>query len=48
MMITLPIFYNTKNAQIGVLIMIQLFEIIRFSVVWPFKTKLRNFIRLGL
>lgn len=48
MMITLPLFYMTKNAQISVLMAIQFFEIIRFIVVWPFKSKVRNFIRLGL
>jgi hypothetical protein len=48
MMITLPLFYMTKNAQISVLMAIQFLEIIRFIVVWPFKSKVRNFIRLGL
>ena len=48
MMISLPLFYTTRNAQISVLMVIQLFEIVRFIFVWPFKTKLRNFIRLGL
>lgn len=48
MMVSLPIFYSTRNAQIGVLMAIQLFEIIRFIVVWPFKSKVRNIIRLSL
>ena len=47
-MISLPLFYTTRNAQIGVLMVIQLFEIARFIVVWPFKSKIRNFIRLAL
>jgi hypothetical protein len=48
MLITLPIFYYTPHAQICVLMLIQLLECIRFLVVWPFKNKIRNFIRLGL
>ncbi len=48
MLIALPIFYYTMHAQIVVLMLIQIMEIIRFIIVWPFKTKLRNFIRLAL
>jgi hypothetical protein len=36
------------HAQIAVLILIQVMEIIRFIIVRPFKTKTRNFIRFGL
>jgi hypothetical protein len=36
------------HAQIAVLILIQIMEIIRFIIVRPFKTKIRNFIRFGL
>jgi hypothetical protein len=48
MMVALPIFYNTKNAQITTLIVIQSLEIIRFLIIWPFKTRFRNFFRLFL
>lgn len=47
-MIALPIFYSTKDAQAGALILIQLLEMARFVAIWPFKSKVRNFIRLGL
>lgn len=48
MMICLPIFYSTKNAQVGVLICIQIIEMARFIAIWPFHSKVRNFIRFGL
>lgn len=48
MMVSLPLFYGTQYAQIGVLMALQLFEIIRFVSIWPFKSKARNWIRLGL
>ena len=48
MMIALPIFYLEKHAQISALIAIQVFEIIRFLLTRPFKSKIRNGIRLGL
>lgn len=47
-MIALPIFYLETHAQISALIGIQLFEIIRFLLTRPFKSKIRNAIRLGL
>ncbi len=48
MMITLPIFYSTKYAQVSILIIIQTMEIVRFLIIWPFHQKARNYIRLGL
>ena len=48
MMISLPIFYSFKNAQISVLLIIQFFEILRFIIIWPYKSKVRNIIKLGL
>ncbi len=47
-MVALPIFYSTKGAQVTILIAIQLMEIIRFLVIWPFHSKIRNYIRLAL
>jgi len=48
MMVSLPLFYETNNVQIYVLIALQLLEILRFCFTWPFKTKARNAIRLIL
>lgn len=48
MMVALPIFYSTKGAQVTILIAIQLMEITRFLVIWPFHSKTRNYIRLAL
>jgi hypothetical protein len=48
MMVALPIFYSTKGAQVTILIAIQLMEIVRFLVIWPFHSKIRNYIRLAL
>jgi hypothetical protein len=48
MMIALPIFYFIAHAQISALIFIQILEVCRFLIVWPFKSNIRNFIRLGL
>ena len=47
-MIALPIFYSAKNAQVTVLIIIQIMEIVRFLIIWPFHEKVRNYIRLAL
>jgi len=48
MMISLPLFYDTAYAQMGVLSFVQLLEIIRFSKTWPFASKKRNYFRLSL
>jgi hypothetical protein len=47
-MIALPIFYFKAHAQIIALIFIQILEICRFLIIWPFRSNVRNFIRLGL
>lgn len=48
MMISLPIFYETKNAQISVLLILQFLELVRFIIVWPYKSKIRNILKIGL
>jgi hypothetical protein len=48
MIISMPLFYNTPYAQMGILFIIQFFEILRFWFVWPFVSKRRNYIRLSL
>lgn len=47
-MISLPIFYETKTAQIAILIIIQLTEIVRFSIVRPYYHKWRLIVRFIL
>jgi hypothetical protein len=48
MIITLPLFYSSSYAQITILLLIQLFEVIRVWVVWPFHSRRRNFLRFSL
>ena len=48
MIVSLPLFYHTTHAQAGVLCLLQLLEIIRFVVIWPFYKNWRNIYRLVL
>lgn len=48
MVVSLPLFYDTTHAQISVLICLQLMEMIRFCVTWPFCRLWRNIYRLIL
>lgn len=48
MVISLPLFYDTIHAQAGVLIFLQLMEILRFIFTWPYHKKWRNIFRLVL
>ena len=48
MIISLPLFYHSTQAQAGVLILLQIAEVIRFCVIWPFYKKWRNIYRLIL
>jgi hypothetical protein len=48
MIVSLPIFYHTVHAQAAVLCILQLSEIARFIVIWPFYKRWRNIFRLIL
>lgn len=48
MMLSLAFFYQRPQVQTTMLIIIQVAEIVRFSVVWPFRSKIYNVIRLLL
>ena len=48
MMLALPLFYNYVYAQISALILIQIIEIVRLSITWPYTSKWRNVVRLVL
>lgn len=48
MIITLPLFYSSSYAQMGILFFIQTLEIIRMWVVWPFISTRRNWLRFSL
>ena len=48
MIISLPLFYSSSYAQMGVLLAIQMFEIVRVWTVWPFISRRRNWFRLSL
>jgi hypothetical protein len=48
MVICLPLFYSVNYGQMTVLMLLQVFEILRVWVVWPFVSRRRNWIRLSL
>jgi hypothetical protein len=48
MIITLPLFYETFYAQMSILLFLQVTELIRVWVVWPFVSKKRNWLRFSL
>lgn len=48
MMCSLPLFHNFPHAQIGCLILLQLFEICRFCITWPYATIKRNVYKLAM
>lgn len=48
MMLTFPLFYEQGNIVLGVLTAIQLLEIVRFCVTWPFAKRWRNWLRFAL
>ena len=48
MMCSLPIFHEYIHAQIICLIALQVMEIIRFGLTWPFASIKRNIFRLAL
>lgn len=48
MMLTFPIFYYSGQAQIICLVVIQVGEVVRFCITWPFSKKWRNVYRLLL
>lgn len=48
MMLAFPFFYETGDIVLGVLIGIQLLEIARFCLTWPFAKRWRNWLRLVL
>jgi hypothetical protein len=48
MIVSLPLFYHTIHAQVTVLCLLQLSEIVRFIVIWPFYKRWRNIFRLIL
>lgn len=48
MIITLPLFYSSSFAQLTILLLIQVLELIRVWVVWPFLSRRRNFFRFSL
>jgi hypothetical protein len=48
MIVSLPLFYDTNHAQAIMLCLLQLMEIVRFLVVWPFYRQWRNIVRLCL
>lgn len=48
MIITLPLFYSVLYAQVGILMFLQLLEVVRVWIVWPFVSSFRNYFRLSL
>ena len=48
MIICLPLFYDAQYAQMGVLLFIQLLELVRMWKIWPFVSKARNWLRFSL
>lgn len=48
MMLTFPIFYYSGQAQIICLVILQVGEVVRFCLTWPFSKKWRNIYRLLL
>lgn len=48
MMISLPLFYAIPHAQMSMLVFIELLEIVRLLIVWPFASKLRNIFKLSM
>ena len=48
MIIVLPLFYEEPYAQMGLLLLVELFEVVRVWVVWPFLSAKRNWLRLSL
>jgi hypothetical protein len=48
MMFALAIFYERAEVQMAAIILIQIGEIIRFCLVWPFRSRLYNWFRLTL
>ncbi len=48
MIFAVAIFYEYPSYAAGALIFIQIFELIRFCISWPFASKNRNLILLGL
>jgi len=48
MIVSLPIFYDYPTTLIGVLIALQIMEMVRFCVTWPYANRKRNFFRLFL
>lgn len=48
MMLVFPFFYDSGQAVLGLLVCIQLLEIVRFCVTWPFAKRWRNWLRLVL
>lgn len=47
-MISLPLFYSVVYAQMAILFVLQLMELIRFYKTWPFVSAKRNYYRLSL
>ena len=48
MMVALPLFYSATYAQMGTLFAIQMLEVLRVWFVWPFVSRVRNWLRLSL
>lgn len=48
MMLTFPLFYVSGNTALLLLMVIQVFEIIRFCLTWPYAKRWRNITRLCL
>lgn len=48
MMFALAIFYERAEVQVSILILIQAGEIVRFALVWPFRSRFYNWFRLAL
>ena len=48
MIVSLPLFYHQTHAQAIVLIILQVLEMTRFCVCWPFFKLWRNIVRLVL
>ena len=48
MMVSLPLFHEHIYAQISVLIILQVMEIVRFCLTMPFTSKLKNLFRLSM
>ena len=48
MILSVPLFYAYPSVEMGILMAIQTFEIVRFCITWPFVSKCRNLVRLAL